>query len=172
MIREYFKKIYKIYSSKYIYISVFISTLIVLYLFDENHILVKLVIFIGLILLFNFTFIRFEKKKSDKGSTKQVASYNSIPLNLKCCLQNYRHNVYQIIYHKIWQGYDGFSHAFIERFFSQAKFPLYVISYPVITFTKKIKGSCLAFCFLESQKQAQLLIIITTLYQNCQLLKY
>ena len=65
MIREYFKKIYKIYSSKYIYISVFISTLIVLYLFDENHILVKLVIFIGLILLFNFTFIRFEK-----GSTK------------------------------------------------------------------------------------------------------
>ena len=26
--------------------------------------------FIGLILLFNFTFIRFEKKKSDKGSTK------------------------------------------------------------------------------------------------------
>ena len=65
MIREYFKKIYKIYSSKYIYISVFISTLIVLYLFDENHILVKLVIFIGLILLFNFTFIRFEKKKSD-----------------------------------------------------------------------------------------------------------
>ena len=70
MIREYFKKIYKIYSSKYIYISVFISTLIVLYLFDENHILVKLVIFIGLILLFNFTFIRFEKKKSDIGSTK------------------------------------------------------------------------------------------------------
>ena len=70
MIREYFKKIYKIYSSKYIYISVFISTLIVLYLFDENHILVKLVIFIGLILLFNFTFIRFEKKKRDKGSTK------------------------------------------------------------------------------------------------------
>lgn len=70
MIREYFKKIYKIYSSKYIYISVFISTLIVLYLFDENHILVKLVIFIGLILLFNFTFIRFEKKKSDKGLTK------------------------------------------------------------------------------------------------------
>lgn len=70
MIRECLKKIYKLYSSRYCYISAGISTLITLYVFEKSHILVQLVILIGLILLFNFTFITFEKKNSDKESTK------------------------------------------------------------------------------------------------------